>query len=70
MRNSDDHLAGVRAAIAEARSRLADEISAYPTPIAGCDAQFNHLLAVRRRLRLAEAALDADVAVPTPRAPG
>jgi len=42
---------------AEARSdleaeltRIKDEIAAYPGPIAGCDAQFNHLLAERQRL--------------------
>ena len=26
------------------RSRLLREIASYPTPIAGCDQQFNHLL--------------------------
>lgn len=28
------------------------QIREYPTPIAGCDAQFNHLLEERRRLAL------------------
>ena len=45
------------------------EISAYPTPISGCDAQFNHLLAQRSKIRNALAALETDVFVPTPRMP-
>ena len=30
--------------------RIADEIRSYPRPIAGCDAQFNHLLERRAEL--------------------
>jgi hypothetical protein len=30
--------------------RIKEEIAGYPAPIAGCDAQFNHLLAERQRL--------------------
>lgn len=30
--------------------RIKDEIADYPGPIAGCDAQFNHLLAERQRI--------------------
>jgi hypothetical protein len=45
------------------------EISAYPSPISGCDAQFNHLLAERRRLNAALLALGARVFIPTPRSP-
>jgi len=30
--------------------RIKDEIAGYPAPIAGCDAQFNHLLAERQRI--------------------
>lgn len=61
--------ARARAALAEAAARLEAEIHAYPTPISGCDAQYNHLLAERRRVRRALAALDAPVHIPTPRAP-
>ena len=50
-----------------ARQQVQDEISAYPTPIAGCDEQYNHLLAQRRRIRNALEALQEDVFVPTPR---
>jgi len=31
-------------------TRIKVEIAGYPGPIAGCDAQFNHLLAERQRL--------------------
>ena len=37
--------------------RVVDDIRAYPSPVAGCDAQFNHLLDRRAAL---EAALLAD----------
>jgi hypothetical protein len=30
--------------------RVADEIRTYPRPITACDAQFNHLLELRRQL--------------------
>ena len=30
--------------------RVADEIRAYPRPITACDAQFNHLLELRRQV--------------------
>lgn len=53
----------------EAQAVLDAEIRAYPTPISGCDAQFNHLLAERRRVRAALRALWAQVHIPTPRAP-
>ena len=51
------------------RAEVAAEITGYPTPIAGCDAQFNHLLAQRVRLDAALAALARDVHIPTPRSP-
>ncbi len=71
----DDYTACITAARAEltmARNVLTDEIHAYPTPIAGCDVQFNHLLAERQRVVAALDALNASVFVPTPRtlAPG
>lgn len=56
-------------ALTSLSARLDDEIRSYPTPISGCDAQFNHLLAERCRLRDARAALSAAVFVPTPRMP-
>lgn len=58
-----------RCALAALRAALDVEIRTYPTPVAGCDAQYNHLLAQRRRVQVALAALDAPVHIPTPRAP-
>ena len=39
------------AALREALAKLDAEIRAYPTPIPRCDAQFNHLMEERERLR-------------------
>ena len=61
--------ARARAVLADAAAELDAEIHAYPTPVSGCDAQYNHLLAERRRVRLALGALDAPVHIPTPCAP-
>ncbi len=58
-----------RAKLAVARQTLTDEISNYPAPIAGCDAQFNHLLAERQKVLAAIRSLDEVVFVPTPRSP-
>ncbi|MDU8945436.1 hypothetical protein [Ovoidimarina sediminis] len=53
----------------EAQRLIAIEISSYPTPISGCDAQFNHLLAERARIGNGLAMLRREVFVPTPRTP-
>ncbi|MFA3920883.1 hypothetical protein [Ruegeria hyattellae] len=50
-----------------AHRALRHEMSNYPTPIAGCDEQFNHLLVQSQRVRNALDALDAQLFVPTPR---
>lgn len=41
------------------------EISAYPRPITACDAQFNHLLELRRMLPAELARLEAAAADPS-----
>ena len=64
-----ESISTARACLAAAREALDEEICGYPGPIAGCDAQYNHLLAERRRVHEALAALDEEVHVPTPRAP-
>lgn len=64
-----DPLSLAREALRLARSNVLAEIGSYPRPIAGCDAQFNHLLDLRRRLGLALAALDREHVIPTPRSP-
>ncbi len=64
-----DCMTVARAELSTALRLLVSEIRAYPTPISGCDAQFNHLLEERQRVTSALAQLDASVFVPTPRMP-
>lgn len=52
-----------------AQALLADEIRSYPTPISGCDAQFNHMIGERERIGSAINALGQHIFVPTPRSP-
>ncbi len=40
------------------RAAINEEISAYPAPVTGCDAQFNHLLDERRGINLELKRLD------------
>lgn len=56
-------------ALQSAQFELNANIAAYPTPISGCDAQFNHLLAERSRIHNALSALTDDIFIPTPRTP-
>ncbi len=65
--NFDELRASAADALHMARVALDAQINTYPTPISGCDAQFTYLLAERRRLRNAVAALEADIFIPTPR---
>ena len=46
---------------------VAAELRDYPTPIAGCDAQYTGLLADKARLGAALAALEAAPFIATPR---
>ena len=64
-----EHLHTAQTALRAARAALIGEISGYPAPIAGCDAQFNGLLADRRRIDNALGALGAEVFIATPRTP-
>ncbi|MEM7660607.1 MAG: hypothetical protein AAF292_00055 [Pseudomonadota bacterium] len=50
-----------------ALSALNDEIRGYPTPISGCDAQFNRLLSDRAKIGHALKALESQPFIPTPR---
>lgn len=67
--NYVEHLRSAQIHLLQAKQSLLSEISGYPTPISGCDAQFNHLLAERQRLQNAIDSLDAFVFIPTPRTP-
>ena len=64
-----DCLISAKAELLQARKLLRDEIHDYPTPISGCDAQFNHLIGERQKVQEALSALQSTVFVPTPRAP-
>lgn len=52
-----------------ARNLIGDELRAYPTPISGCDAQYNHLIGVRNAITQALDALRTPPFVATPRTP-
>ncbi len=56
-------------ALKTAQRELASEISSYPTPVSGCDAQFNYLLAERSKVASALRALDTEFFIATPRTP-
>ena len=64
-----DCIFAARAELRVAKQLLTEEISEYPTPIAGCDVQFNHLLAERQRVQAALQSLNSSIFVPTPRSP-
>lgn len=52
-----------------ARDLIQDELRAYPTPVSGCDAQYNHLIATRNSVTYALDALASPPFVATPRTP-
>jgi hypothetical protein len=65
----DTVLSEAKQALEKARLGLAEAIGQYPTPIYGCDARFNYLLAQRRQAGLAIDALGTNIFIPTPRSP-
>ena len=65
--NFEDCVADAMESLKAAQSTLVAEIKAYPTPIAGCDVQFNHLLEQKTRVNAAIDALNAQIFTPTPR---
>jgi hypothetical protein len=67
--NFSECLTVAKAELQQARSLLSSEIRTYPTPIAGCDAQFNHLIGERQKVLEALNVLETIVFVPTPRTP-
>ena len=50
-----------------AKVLLGLEIANYPTPISGCDAQFNHLLSDRKRISNTIRAFEHQPFIPTSR---
>ena len=63
----DTHLEAAALALRLAKQQINDEIRQYPTPVAGCDVQYNALLSKRTQISKALEALQSDVFVPTPR---
>jgi hypothetical protein len=55
----DSDWGALRARLAQLQEAVAVEIRAYPAPIPGCDAQYNHLLERRAALTDARKRLDA-----------
>lgn len=64
-----DMIAQAEATLSLAADRLRDELRAYPTPVSGCDAQYNHLISERNRVGAALSALKGTPFVATPRTP-
>ena len=62
-----DHLIRAASELEAARNLIQDEIREYPTPISGCDAQYNHLIGLRNSVTAALDALSAPAFVATPR---
>lgn len=67
--NYSDQLASARRDLEAARASIQDELSAYPTPVSGCDAQYNHLIGLRGSISDALHALEGPRFVATPRTP-
>lgn len=63
----ESYLTGALEALMQARSLLGVEIASYPTPISGCDAQFNRLLSDRARIANAIRAIENQPFIATPR---
>lgn len=66
MMTYEDYISDAKSRLAEAADLIGREISAYPTPIAGCDDQFNKLLEERSKVHGAIEALRETVFIPTP----
>lgn len=65
----ETHIARARADLLTTRALISDEMRAYPTPISGCDAQYNHLIGMRNAISAALEALSTPAFVATPRTP-
>ena len=66
---SDECLTVAKAELSAARQLIQNEIRDYPTPISGCDAQFNYLIGLRGAVSEALRALETPRFVATPRTP-
>ncbi|WP_298839482.1 hypothetical protein [uncultured Roseobacter sp.] len=62
-------LCAARQALIGARAAIAEELRDYPTPVSGCDAQYNYLIGQRGSVNEALRVLEAPRFVATPRSP-
>ena len=62
-----DELALARKHLEAARCSILDELREYPTPVSGCDAQYNHLIGLRGSIAEALHTLEEPRFVATPR---
>ena len=62
-----DCLAAAAEKLETVRQLIEAKIRSYPAPVAGCDAQFNHLVGMRGSVCEALSALERPRFVPTPR---
>ncbi len=65
----DDCLTAAKAELHQARQLILEELHSYPTPVSGCDAQYNHLISQRGSIDAAIQALGSLPFVATPRTP-
>ena len=63
----ESHVEAATLALKFARQLVSDEMRDYPTPVSGCDVQYNDLLSKRARVTKALESLRREVFVPTPR---
>ncbi len=63
------HLTQAARQLETARNLILDEMRSYPTPVSGCDAQYNHLVSMRNTISQALTTLDTPAFVATPRTP-
>jgi predicted RNA-binding protein Jag len=65
----DQSLRAARHHLRDALTDLQDEMRAYPTPVSGCDAQYNYLIGQRGSVLAALQSLEEPQFVATPRTP-
>ena len=65
----EECLTVARAELQNALTQIQEELRSYPTPVSGCDAQFNYLIGQRSSVRNALHELAEPRFVATPRIP-
>ena len=63
----EDSLRRAERQLETARRQIQDELRSYPSPVSGCDAQYNHLIGLRGSISEALRVLQTPHFVATPR---